>query len=371
MRPRKPQLPSLLLIAALGLGLPAPRPARAAEDLQAFVATMPLTGSTIDLTAVGSLDWAHWGYGMTGGPFGQTTTPTTNRKIMSGPALISALQVLPPPSGGATYWSPARSMTVAFRWSDGTPVRNPGTGVSVTEGIGSTAESSFILRAQSGPDLRQLSIYVAFDCTGLGQVDVTLGKKMVSLTSNLVCVGSAPDENHQITIRYSSDSRVDVVATIKGGLFGGVGPTVYASTLAPVTSSGEPGSIDAGTDPDAGASADAGAGGSGAAGGASTGAAGANGGSAAGGGGGRAAGAGGASGGGAAGEGSGGNVTGGASGSRGGASGQAGIGRPSGRVLACSLPADAQGSPTGVAISVAWLWFTARRRRRAPEGDTA
>jgi hypothetical protein len=369
MRRRKPQLPSLLLIAALGSGLRAPRPALAAEDLQAFVATMPPTGSTIDLTAAGSLDWAHWGYGMTGGPFGQTTTPTTNRKIMSGPALIGALQVLPPPSGAATYWSPARSTTVAFRWSDGMPVRDPGVGVSVTEGIGSAAESSFILRAQSGPDLRQLSIYVAFDCTGFGQVDVTLGKKMVSLTSSMICADSGLDENHQITIRYSSDSRTDVVATIKGGLFGSVGPTVYASTLTPVTSSGEPGSADAGTGPDGGASIDGGANGSGAAGGASTGAAGRSGGSAAGGGGGRAAGAGGASGDGAAGAGSGGNATGGASGSRGGASGQSGVGRPPGRVLACSLP-DAQGSPAGLAISVAWLWFTLRGRRRAPEGET-
>src|SRR3954468_10928740 len=140
MPPRKRPLPWPMLLAALGLPALTPRSARGAEDLQAFVATMSPTGTTVDLTEAGPLDWAHWGYGMTGGPFGETTTPATNRKIMSGPALIGALQVLPPPSGGATYWSPARSTTVAFRWCDGMPVRDPGVGVSVTEGIGSAAE---------------------------------------------------------------------------------------------------------------------------------------------------------------------------------------------------------------------------------------
>src|SRR6266700_130312 len=226
--------PAWIATLACGLLLP-PRRADAAEDLQAFVATMSPTGTTVNLTDLGSLDWAHWGYGMTGGPYGQTTTPTANRKSMAGAGLISALQILPPPSGDATYWSPVRSTSLAFRWTDGTPVRDPGTGVSVTEGIGSTSESSFTLRAQSGPDLRQLSIYVAFDCTGINQVDVVLGTQMVRVTEDLICVGSGMDENHKITIRYSSDARVDVVATVKGGLFGSVGATVYAATLAGVT----------------------------------------------------------------------------------------------------------------------------------------
>jgi hypothetical protein len=359
MLPRKPRFRWLMLIAALGLGALAPRRARAAEDLQAFVATMSPTGTTVDLTAVGPLDWAHWGYGMTGGPFGQTTTPSTNRKSMTGAALIGALQVLPPSSGGSTYWSPVRSTTVAFRWSDGAPVRDPGVGVSVTEGIGSVAESSFTLRAQSGPDLRQLSIYVAFDCTGINQVDVTLGAKMVRLTGDVTCVGTGLDENHKITIRYSSDSRVDVVTTIKGALFGDVGPTVYAATLAPVTSSGDPGSVDAGASPDGGAAVDAGTGGGGATGGAA--------GSPAGdGGAGGAAGGGGSSAGGASGAGGNTSASGGASGS---SAGGAGGAPPKGRVLACNLPADAQApSPAGVVVSVAFLWFASRRRRLPTRG---
>src|SRR5438045_7103118 len=102
MLPRTSPLASLALIAALGAGALIPRGARAAEDLQAFVATMSPSGTTLDLTAAGTLDWAHWGYGMMGGPFGQTTTPITNRKMMTGPGLISALQVLPPSSGAET-----------------------------------------------------------------------------------------------------------------------------------------------------------------------------------------------------------------------------------------------------------------------------
>src|ERR1041384_4101047 len=100
---RKP-FPALapVWIATLAIALLAPRHARAAEDLQAFVATMSPTGTTVNLTDLGSLDWDHWGYGMTGGPYGQTTTPIANRKSMAGAGLISALQVLPPPSGAAT-----------------------------------------------------------------------------------------------------------------------------------------------------------------------------------------------------------------------------------------------------------------------------
>src|SRR5437867_1333724 len=109
-------------IATLAFAPLLPRRARAAEDLQAFVATMSPTGTTVNLTDVGSLDWDHWGYGMTGGPYGQTTPPTANRKNMAGAGLISALQILPPPSNPATYWSPVRSTSLAFRWTDGTPV---------------------------------------------------------------------------------------------------------------------------------------------------------------------------------------------------------------------------------------------------------
>jgi len=123
MLSRRLRARSLAALAALGLGVLAPRAARAAEDLQAFVATMSPTGTTVDLTAAGSLDWAHWGYGMTGGPFGQTTTPTTNRKIMTGAGLIGALQVLPPPSGESTYWSSSwlssRSAPPAWRRPSG------------------------------------------------------------------------------------------------------------------------------------------------------------------------------------------------------------------------------------------------------------
>jgi len=364
MRPRKPPIRSLALIAALGAGALNPRGAEAAEDLQAFVATMSPSGTTIDLSAAGSLDWAHWGYGMTGGPFGQTTTPTMNRKIMPGPGLIGALQVLPPSSGGSTYWSSVRSTTVAFLWNDGMPVRAPGAGVSVTEGIGSVAESTFTLRAQSGPELRQLSIYVAFDCTGLDQVDVTLGAKTAKVTSDLICVGSGLDENHKITIRYSSDSRVDVVATIKGGLFGAVGPTVYAATLAPVTTSVDPGSVDAGATPDSDASIDAGSGGSGATGGTPGGGQG----GASGGGGGEAGGRGGVAGGGPAGRtGAGGVDSSGGGGISSGASGGAAGGEHTQeRVLACNLPASAPvPAPANLAI-IGLLWFALRGRR--PKG---
>jgi len=361
MLPRKPQFPLLMLIAALGLWGLTPRDARAAEDLQAYVATMSPTGTTVDLTAAGVLDWAHWGYGMTGGPFGQTTTPTTNRKSMTGAGLIGALQVLPPASGGTTYWSAARSTTLLFRWSDGMPVRDPGLGVSVGEGIGSVAESSFTLRAQSGPDLRQLSIYLAFDCTGLNQVDVTLGTKTATLTPGVTCMGKTIGENHKITIRYSSDARVDVLVTIKGAVFGSVGPTVYAATLAPVTSSGDG---DGGVNPDGGASGDGGSGAAG--GGAGPAGSGGAGGSASGG----AAGGGSAGTGGPGGAGGAASASGGAAGSSAGG-GQAGGELPKGRVLGCSMLADGPPlSAVGLAISVALLWF-ASRRRRPRKGATA
>jgi hypothetical protein len=313
---------------------------------------MSPTGTTVDLTAAGVLDWAHWGYGMTGGPFGQTTTPTTNRKSMTGAGLIGALQVLPPSSGGTTYWSPARSTTLLFRWNDGMPVHDPGLGVSVGEGIGSVAESSFTLRAQSGPDLRQLSIYLAFDCTGLNQVDVTLGTKTATLTAGVTCMGKTIGENHKITIRYSSDSRIDVLVTIKGAVFGSVGPTVYAATLAPVTSSGE---LDGGVSPDGGASVDGGSGAAGGSAGSGGAGGGANGGTA---GGGRAGTGGSGAAGGTA------SASGGAGGSSAGAGGQPGGEVPKGRVLGCSLPADGQPpSAPGLAMSVAFLWFASRRRR--------
>ena len=326
---RKPLIWAVALVAAPGQGLLAARRALAAEDLQAFVATMSPSGTTVSLSEVGSLDWAHWGYGMTGGPYGQTTTPTTNRKIMAGAGLISALQVLPPPSGDATYWSPVRSTSLAFRWTDGMPVRDPGVGVSVTEGIGSASESSFTVRAQSGPGLRQLSLYVAFDCTGINQVDVTLGALAVRLTDDLICVGSGMNENHKITIRYSSDSRVDAVTTIKGGLFGTAGPTVHAGTLAVVTSSGDPGPADAGAD--GGPPADAGAG------------------------------AGGRSG--AGGTGGGVSASGGTNGAGAGVGGQRADQRPGGRVLACDLVAGAPApSSLGLALCGALLCWARRRR---------
>jgi hypothetical protein len=358
MPSRKPLILALALVAALGQGWLASPRALAAEDLQAFVATTSPTGTTVNLTEVGSLDWAHWGYGMTGGPYGQTTTPTTNRKTMAGAGLINALQVLPPPSGDATYWSPVRSTSLAFRWTDGMPVRDPGVGVSVTEGIGSTSESSFTLRAQSGPELRQLSIYVAFDCTGVNQVDVTLGAKKVSVTSDLICVSSVMNENHKMTIRYSSDLRVDAVTTIKGGLFGSVGPTVYAATLAVVTSSGDPGPGDAGTD--GGASADAGAGGRSGSGGAGAGIGGASG-----------AGVGGSGGNGASAGGAGGGVSasGGTNGADAGVGGRRSDERPAGRVLACDLAAGAPApSSLGLALCGVLLWWA---RRRPPRDGAA
>jgi hypothetical protein len=236
---RKPLGGAVLAGAAVGLALAMPMAARAATDLQAFRATLSPGGTVVDLTEAGPMDWVHWGYQMTGGPFGQQSPPAKSvRKLRDGGGLIGELQVLPPTTTAPPelYWFPKQGTTISFRWTDGTPVLNPGAGVSVGDGVSGVPGTRFVFRAASGPELRQLSIYLGLDCTDLVQVDVTLGARSKRLTSTEICAERF--ENHKITIRYSSDDRTDLVVTSRGGVFGQVGGTIYAATLAVVAPTG-------------------------------------------------------------------------------------------------------------------------------------
>lgn len=329
-----------LAATAFGLALAATSPARAATDLQAFRATLSPGGSVVDLTESGPLDWVHWGYQMTGGPFDQNASAKSVRKGGNGGGgVIGALQILPPMTATPPelYWFPKQSTTVSFRWTDGVPVADPGVGVSVRDGVSGVPGTRFIFRAASGTELRQLSIYLAFACTDLVQVDITLGTRSRRLTSTEICAERF--ENHKITIRYSSDDGTDVVVTSRGGIFGEVGATLYAATVSVVDPGGgqppgdagvgDAGSRDASPDPQ---DASGGSGGAGGAGGATS--------------------TGGSGGGGAA----------------GGAGPDAGTGapdsRPGGRVFACAVGGGLSPTSGGMAVAGALVMVSVLVRRR-------
>jgi hypothetical protein len=325
-----------LVIAAVAL---APR-AWAVDDLQLYRATLSPSG-VVDLTVSGSLDWVHWGYHMPAGTYGALDVPVVTHKMTApDPTPIGNLQIMPPASGAPPlYWRPIQSSTMSFRWTDGTPVRDPGAGVSVPEGIGAVPESSFTLGASTGPELRQLSIFLSADCrTELPQVDASLGSLKQRLTSDLICLQSNA-RDHKITVRYSSSTvnPPPVIITIRSSFLDDQGPMIFAATLGVVTTGAGGGPADGGTPdapPDAGPSGGAGQGG----------------------GGGARGGAGGAAGSGAAGSG----------GSAAGMGGAGDVAPPAGRVLACAVAATgvrAEPRAPEILVALALLgWLGVRRR---------
>jgi hypothetical protein len=287
---------------------------------------------------------------MPAGSYGALDVPVVTRKMSApDPTPIGNLQIMPRVSDPPPlYWRPIQSSTMSFRWTDGMPVRDPGAGVSVPEGIGAVPESSFTLGASTGPELRQLSIFLSADCrTEFPQVDASLGSLKQRLTSDLICLQSAA-RDHKITVRYSSSTvnPPPVIITIRSSFLDDQGPMIFAATLGVVTTGAGGGPADGGTPdapPDAGPS----------------GAAGQSGQTGGGGGGGAA--------GGAAGSG------GGAAGSGGGAAGTGGAGDvtpPAGRVLACALAATGvRAEPRALEILVTlavlgWLGARPKARRR-------
>jgi hypothetical protein len=125
------------------------------------------TGSTIDLTSAGTLDWVKWGNGETTGMTSYSTSQMTGSSIIN-PTLTPLGSA--PPGAAVTLvpFSPVTNVTPLFTWTNGTAPMSGGNpvGTSVSETIIPAQFSyplglglSFQLTASAAPE--ELTLYVA------------------------------------------------------------------------------------------------------------------------------------------------------------------------------------------------------------------
>lgn len=268
-RPRRfgPSSPVFsLVLAAVVVAASAPRRAYAGTTLQ--VAATPMSpGTIVDLTSAGMIDWAHWGYLQSGGPYGLgDPPPKLSHKITGGGTIGGNLLVAALPSNSSQkYWMPVRGTTVSFKWSDGTP-SNPGPGVTITDGIGADGDTTFTLAAGTSADLRELSIYATFDCSNIAPaLKATLGTAPPqTLDDGSLCHGANGAEDVKVTVQYSSDDRnpadLTVVITNEFGSDTTIEATLYAATLSAAGSTSDGGAPDGNLGANGGAAGSAGVG---------------------------------------------------------------------------------------------------------------
>ena len=185
------------------------------------VAVTPTSGN-IDLTQIGTIDWAHYGF----------TNATSFDDKASGGQRISTLTPLPN-SGAQTQFT---ASAMQFTWSDGamgtgrqTTASNSATDVFVTSG-GQT------LTVPAGPTRQRLIVYVGL-ASASGKLDVALSDKSQPPYSNTQTPTDTADHGFAYTIDFAANSPSQTLAVTWSvavtATNGGAGVASAALTTAP------------------------------------------------------------------------------------------------------------------------------------------
>jgi hypothetical protein len=173
-------------------------------------AFVPFAGaSNINLTSIGTMDWAHWGLG------GATNV---NRKA----AVVPRIGALTNPGPNPTQQ--LNTNLVGFTWHDGTPtaaITNTTTGLFV-QGL----TNGFQITAAADPERRRLRIYAgAFAASGLleatlsdasapGYYDESLSAGANSTNGTFVIDFAAASSGQSLTVRLTAQSLYDAAGFI-------------------------------------------------------------------------------------------------------------------------------------------------------------
>jgi len=171
----------------------APPDAFVYRDARVVTGSLSVTSAAVpsgdtDLTAEGTLDWAHWGH-----------ASATDFDHESGANLISDVTV----TNGATRYQIA-NVTATASWSDGTPhaaVTNTGTGTGATQGAG----LRFTVPAGTTP--HTLRVYVGNKASA-ERLDLTLSDHSAGdYSATLNAAATAVHEVYTITYNAASDGQ--------------------------------------------------------------------------------------------------------------------------------------------------------------------
>ena len=199
-----PPIRKFLLLVLTVVGSLAAPSSPGASTLSASYSSIP-TGTTVDLSAAGSLDWVHWGL---------YTATSVDRKAGVVP-LISNFKVLYNTFDSNVYAFAYQFSDNAngYSWSDGTPeavVTNTTTGVWAYATPPPQFGTGFEVSAPADNSTRVLRVYVgAFDATG--KLDAFLSDGSVPAYSQTLSNTRGNGPSWVFTFTYSASPGVDLV----------------------------------------------------------------------------------------------------------------------------------------------------------------
>jgi hypothetical protein len=178
------------------------------------ITTEPTTAVEVNLTAEGTVDWAHWGFG---------TVDTFTHRL--GPGVYIQ-------KGAATGSAGTTALSMKkFSWSNGTPTA----AASTSDGLvfGSTGEGYTFDVAASPTKSRTLRLYVGWYNRAKGTISATLsdGSAPPVMVSSGGTATGVEYTRFVVTFRSAATATVTIQATRTTGTFAGGSLDFFAATL--------------------------------------------------------------------------------------------------------------------------------------------
>ncbi len=180
-------------------------------DTGVLSASVSVTPSNVDLTADGTLDWAHWG---------RSTASSLNRK--SGVTTqIGAIS----PLGGAPRRFSADAARATYSWTDGTPVGSSTTGAGL---YFTGSNNGFEFTVPADTSAKQLQVHLG-GWQARGRIEVSLSDGTTPYVTTVQNLSTAFDRTLTVDFQAASPGQTLTVRYIKET---GSNITLQAATLA-------------------------------------------------------------------------------------------------------------------------------------------